>query len=391
MGYAYLTYTILDQPTQATIAETMTVNLIEEFGESVELTSSDESQSLHKSDRWDQVTDQPLETPDLEPLDRPLIDSEVVVEQVPRTDLPNLDRLTASTTPLTAPQSADNDFGPVPLADASKLNDFSKPDTQSIDVEAQPIEIARRTDQSGRSLTDMPDFDSQFQEDLPREKIEPLVAGTSDMAQPKPKRKIVRPTPAHERLRFAGSQPMNAQLDNATNDFLLSRPATSGLGNGEGQLTVLKRRRRLGDGQPLPEVYSLRDSKERLDVALKHGGSVRTERAVNAAFGWLVTNQQSDGSWSAAKTGAGRETKTFGHDRNGAGRKANTGVTALATLSLLAGGHSHFEGAYRQNVQRSLEYLISQQSNDGNLAGDAKLFARMYCHCLLYTSPSPRD
>ena len=380
MGYAYLTYTILDQPAQATVAETMTVNLIEEFGESVELTNSDESQSLHKSDRWDQVSDQPLETPDLEPLDRPLIDSEVVVESMPRPDRPNVDRLTASTSPLTAPKSADNDFDPVALADPSKLNDFSRPDTQSINVDAQPIEIARRTDQSGRSLTDMPDFDNRFQEDLPREKIEPLIAGTSDAA--KPKRKIVRPAPANERLRFAGSQPMNDQLANATNDFLLSRPTANSSGDGNGQLTVLKRRRRLGDGQPVPEVYSLRDSKERLDIALKHGGSVRTERAVNAAFGWLVTNQQTDGSWSTAKTDAGRETKTFGHDRNGAGRKANTGVTALATLSLLAGGHSHFEGAYRQNVQRSLEYLISQQSNDGNLAGDAKLFARMYCHSM---------
>ena len=380
MGYAYATYMILDHPAPLAVNETMQVNLIEEVGEQMELTDSDENQSPLQSEKWDQVADQAIETPELEPLDRPLIDSEVVVEPSPRPARAIADQLTASTSNLTAPKPADNTFRPAALPDASKLNDFSKPDPQSFNMDAQPIKIARRTQESGQSLTDMPDFDNNFQQDLPREQIEPLAAGSSEVT--KPKQQITRPKMPANQLRFAGQQPLDDQLANATSNALFRRQTANGSKNGNGQLTVVKRRRRLGDGQPLPEVYSLRDPQERLDVAIKHGGSARTERAVNAAFGWLVTNQQTDGSWSAAKTGAGRETKTFGHDRDGAGRKANTGVTALATLSLLAGGHSHFEGNYRQNVQRALEYLISQQSNDGNLAGDAKLFARMYCHSM---------
>lgn len=375
MGYAYATYVIMDQPLPVAAAETMRVNLVEEVGESLELTATDQDQSGGK---WDQVAHQSIATPDLEPLARPLIDSEIVVEPGPRPDRSSADQLTASTQPLRTPKAADNSFEPSELRDVSELNDFSPSLQQPINMDAQPIKIARRTEQSGQSATDMPDFDNSFQQDLPRKRIEPLVADTSDSARPK--QKVTRPPAPSNQLRFAGSQPLNDQLANATSDLPFARLANDGAKGG--QLKVLKSRRRLGDGQPLPQVYSLRNQEDRLEVAKKHGGSVQTERAVNAAFGWLVTNQQTDGSWSSAKTDGGRETKTFGHDRDGAGRKANTGVTALATLSLLAGGHSHFDGAYRQNVQRALEYLISQQSNDGNLAGDAKLFARMYCHSM---------
>lgn len=389
MGYAYATYMILDQPVPVAIAETMKVNVVEEAGESFDLTPADQRQKRGEASEWDQVADQSIETPDLEPLDRPLIDSEVIVEPTPRPARPSNDKLTAAKTTLKAPTATGETPSLTDLDSAIKLDDSPNPAAQSISVEAQAIEVARRSEQSDPSPMDMPDFEDSFQrDDLPREELEPLAATTDPPSVPSdsvksdsdPMQQITRPTTSNDRLRFAGSQPMNDQLANATSTLPFVRETTRGAKNG--QLNVLKRRRRLGDGQPLPEVYSLRDPKDRLDVARKHGGSVMTERAVKAAFGWLVTNQQSDGSWSAAKTGAGRETKTFGHDRDGAGRDANTGITALATLSLMAGGHSHFDGAYKQNVQRALEYLISQQSNDGNLAGNAKLFARMYCHSM---------
>ncbi len=393
MGYAYATYMIFDQPVPVAVAETMKVNLVEEVGESFDLTPADQRQKRGEVDPWDQVADQAIETPDLEPLDRPLIDSEVVVEPTPRTARSINDQTTASRTPLEAPIAAGETPSLTEFDGTTRSDAFSISAAQSITVEAQAIKVARRNDRTDPQTIDMPDFEDSFErDDLPREALEPQPHSQvtdADNARPTDEvaksdrdkmQSIARPAPATDRLRFAGSQPMNDQLANATSELPFVRQTTRGAKNG--QLNVLKRRRRLGDGQPLPEIYSLRDPKDRLDVARKHGGSVITERAVKAAFGWLVTNQQSDGSWSAARTGAGRETKTFGHDREGAGRDANTGVTALATLSLLAGGHSHFDGSYKQNVQRALEYLISQQSNDGNLAGNAKLFARMYCHSM---------
>jgi hypothetical protein len=69
-----------------------------------------------------------------------------------------------------------------------------------------------------------------------------------------------------------------------------------------------------------------------------------------------------------------------GHDRQGAGTDADTGITGLAVLAFLGNGHTHLEGTYRKNVQRGLEYLLRSQAPDGNLAGPARLYAQMYCH-----------
>lgn len=139
-------------------------------------------------------------------------------------------------------------------------------------------------------------------------------------------------------------------------------------------------RRRLGDGAVLPEIYQARDPARRLQVAEQTGGTAETERAVNAALQWLASAQESNGRWDASRHGAGRETHELGHDRQGAGTDSDTGITGLALLAFLAAGHSHLEGEYRGQVRGGVEFLIRSQAADGNLYGEARLFARMYCH-----------
>jgi hypothetical protein len=137
------------------------------------------------------------------------------------------------------------------------------------------------------------------------------------------------------------------------------------------------------DGQPLPKVYSLRNAENRMQTVIKRGGSPETEQAVAKALRWLAENQSKDGRWNPRKLGGGREDRVLGHDREGAGSNADSGITALATLAFLANGHTHLEGPYQHVVQNALEYIVSQQdSNAGDLAGNAKLFARMYCHSM---------
>lgn len=138
--------------------------------------------------------------------------------------------------------------------------------------------------------------------------------------------------------------------------------------------------RRLGDGEPLPDVYQLRMSRNRMTLIEQQGGSERTEQAVEAALKWLAAHQEPDGRWDVDRFGGGIETKVLGHDREGAGMEADTGITGLALLAFLSAGHTHFEGEYRRNVQHGLEFVLGKQAADGNLAGSAKLFARMYCH-----------
>ncbi|MCA9268631.1 MAG: hypothetical protein KDA41_09180, partial [Planctomycetales bacterium] len=95
---------------------------------------------------------------------------------------------------------------------------------------------------------------------------------------------------------------------------------------------------------------------------------------------WLVDNQEPDGRWDADKHSAGKESRVFGHDRGGAGARADTGVTALALLALMGAGHTHWEGQYRENVQKGLEFLLRSQGRDGAMGADAEVFAQMYCH-----------
>lgn len=138
--------------------------------------------------------------------------------------------------------------------------------------------------------------------------------------------------------------------------------------------------RRLGDGQDVPEPLRARLAADRLKAAIPFGATPQTEAAVAAALDWLARVQSADGRWDADAHGAGRETRTLGHDRHGAGAQADTGVSGLALLAFLGAGHTHLEGKHRHHVQIGLEYLLASQAADGNLAGRAEMFAAMYCH-----------
>jgi outer membrane biosynthesis protein TonB len=137
--------------------------------------------------------------------------------------------------------------------------------------------------------------------------------------------------------------------------------------------------RRLGDGQEMPNLLRARVG-NRLLLAERFGGNATTEGAVEAALDWLAANQSAGGRWDADLHGAGRENHYLGHDRQGAGKRADTGITGLALLAFLGAGESHLEGKHREHVQHALEFLLASQASDGNLYGEAELFARMYCH-----------
>ncbi len=130
----------------------------------------------------------------------------------------------------------------------------------------------------------------------------------------------------------------------------------------------------------VPEMYRERAAANRLRIAESYGGSAQTEAAVKAALDWLAKHQDADGRWDASDHGAGRETHTLGQDRKGAGAQADTGLTGLALLAFLGAGHTHQSGAHSDSVKRGIDYLLASQGADGNLAGNAELFAHMYCH-----------
>ncbi|MEC9091866.1 MAG: prenyltransferase/squalene oxidase repeat-containing protein [Planctomycetota bacterium] len=145
-------------------------------------------------------------------------------------------------------------------------------------------------------------------------------------------------------------------------------------------ISQVKIHRRLADGQPIPEMYQNRFSPNRSKIIEHNGGSINTEQAVQDALNWLSSEQSEDGRWNPRRFNAGNEANVYGHNRGGAGFNADTGITGLVLLSFLGSGHTHLEGPYQKTIQKGLEYLIRTQEQDGNLYGEAGLFARTYCH-----------
>ena len=132
----------------------------------------------------------------------------------------------------------------------------------------------------------------------------------------------------------------------------------------------------------VPGAYRLRVAPDRAQLAQRLGGTGRTEAAVQAALGWLGSAQAADGRWDASDYGSGRDLRTDGHARQGAGSEADTGMTGLSLLAFLASGHTHKEGPRSENVYRGLRYLLEVQGANGNLGGRATTFEFMYCHAI---------
>jgi len=100
-----------------------------------------------------------------------------------------------------------------------------------------------------------------------------------------------------------------------------------------------------------------------LETIEQLGGSDATERAIVNALDWLSRNQEPNGRWDTKK-----------HGGNGAFDTASTG---LALLCYYGWGASHNAGGkYQNNVRKGIEWLVSQQKENGDLRGGG----RMYCH-----------
>jgi hypothetical protein len=132
----------------------------------------------------------------------------------------------------------------------------------------------------------------------------------------------------------------------------------------------------------VPSSYASRFAANRDQLVAGGGGDATTERSVRAAINWLAQAQSQDGRWDARRHGAGQERYVLGQDRNGAGAKADTGVTGLALLAMLGAGETHRDGSHTVEVARGLDFLRRSQRPNGNLCGEAELFAQMYCHSM---------
>lgn len=123
--------------------------------------------------------------------------------------------------------------------------------------------------------------------------------------------------------------------------------------------------------QPPSEQYEHRAPEQHAAIVKRMGGSSDTERAVAAALKWLAAHQSPDGRWDGE------------HFDDGCGRcggetdiQADMALTGLSLLSFLGAGHTHIDdGPYRDVVRRGLDWLVTQQADDGDLRGEETMYS----------------
>ena len=96
------------------------------------------------------------------------------------------------------------------------------------------------------------------------------------------------------------------------------------------------------------------------------------KRAVEEGHRWLAESQQADGSWHqhvGYKLNSNYEITDY--------NAPHVGVTALALISFMAGGHLPGRGRYGDNIQRGLDYVLGCVTETGFISDNN---TRMYSH-----------
>jgi squalene cyclase len=119
----------------------------------------------------------------------------------------------------------------------------------------------------------------------------------------------------------------------------------------------------------------LQEGPERGEVGRTDGRPIEvTEEhmaAVERGLAWLAANQELDGSWR------GKVGYKLNTDYRSTADEGHVGVTALACMAFLAGGHVPGRGAYGDVVERGLGFVLGSAQEDGYLTRSG---TRMYSH-----------
>lgn len=120
------------------------------------------------------------------------------------------------------------------------------------------------------------------------------------------------------------------------------------------------------------DPFAQRKPETRKALVQAQGGSEETEEAVALALAWLAAQQQEDGRWD--------DEHAF-EDCQGCRRRtpldSDVALTGLALLCFEGAGHTHLEdGPYREVVARGLAFLLSRQSEQGDLRAGETMYSQ---------------
>ena len=130
---------------------------------------------------------------------------------------------------------------------------------------------------------------------------------------------------------------------------------------------------------PAPAYAARTDRNNASPITTPNDPSPKTEAAIELGLEFLAKLQQSDGRWSLGEFGD----LPIGEEELPS-IQADGAATGLALLAFLGGGYDHYDDKYQAVVQRGLDYLVSQQSAEGDIFPERDLpgprATRFYSH-----------
>ena len=133
------------------------------------------------------------------------------------------------------------------------------------------------------------------------------------------------------------------------------------------------------DERPPNHMYAGRNPLARARMVKTSGGTNETEAAVARALIFLSRHQREDGSWSLHDH---HKTKDCDDTcKKGLGNKrSDMSATAMSLLPFLGAGQTHTQGNYQKEVRAGLEWILTNQGEDGSLLGKGGGNTGMYAH-----------
>jgi hypothetical protein len=135
---------------------------------------------------------------------------------------------------------------------------------------------------------------------------------------------------------------------------------------------------RINEATGTDKTILARDPRVRKQIVSREGGTSATEAAVARGLAWLAKHQTPNGNWSLHKF-----TDIQGCTcQNGGQVITDMGATSLTLLPFLGAGQTHNAGKYKDHVREGINYLLDNQTRDGDLSFGARGNTKMYTHGL---------
>jgi hypothetical protein len=127
------------------------------------------------------------------------------------------------------------------------------------------------------------------------------------------------------------------------------------------------------------DLKRIRSSGARKVLLAEMGGTKASEDAVALALGWLSRHQAPDGHWDVDDF----DQACQGCRSPGFQADCDAAITGLAVLCFLGQNHTpaSADSPFRKNVGKAVEWILSIQKGDGNLAGADERYT-MYSHSM---------